>query len=34
MSLHRVEYDYRETQAKMSAAGLPTPLIERLSRGR
>ena len=34
VSFRRVAYDYRQTQAKMSAAGLPTMLIERLSRGR
>ncbi len=29
----RVPYDIRKTQEKMGAAGLPLPLIERLSRG-
>lgn len=29
----RVAYDLRKTQEKMAAAGLPMPLIERLSRG-
>lgn len=29
----RVEYDIERTQKKMSEAGLPLPLIERLSRG-
>jgi predicted phosphodiesterase len=32
--LHRVAYDIGETQRKMAEAGLPDPLIERLSRGR
>jgi len=32
--LHRVAYDIGETQRKMAEAGLPYPLIERLSRGR
>ncbi len=29
----RVEYNREETQRKMLAAGLPVPLIERLSKG-
>ncbi len=31
---HRTEYDVAQTQRKMTAAGLPQPLIDRLSQGR
>ncbi len=34
IAFHRVEYDIKATQRKMEAAGLPRPLIERLSHGR
>jgi diadenosine tetraphosphatase ApaH/serine/threonine PP2A family protein phosphatase len=34
VTLHRLEYDIAATQAKMEAADLPRPLIERLSVGR
>jgi len=34
LSFHRVEYDIRRTQAEMRKAGLPDPLVDRLSRGR
>ena len=33
-SLHRVEYNIAQVQEKMTKAGLPEPLIERLSYGR
>jgi len=34
LEMYRVEYPIAETQAKMAAAGLPDPLIRRLSMGR
>jgi predicted phosphodiesterase len=34
LSFHRVEYDFRRTQAKVVAAGLPSFLAERLALGR
>ncbi len=34
LSFHRVAYDIAATQALMREAGLPAPLIDRLSRGR
>ena len=34
LDLHRVEYPIAATQQKMSAAGLPEPLIRRLAAGR
>jgi predicted phosphodiesterase len=33
VTMYRVAYDVAETQKKMGKAGLPSPLIERLSRG-
>lgn len=33
VNLHRIAYDVEKTQDKMRRAGLPMPLIERLSRG-
>jgi len=34
MTIHRVEYPYRRTQQKILAAGLPSPLADRLALGR
>ncbi len=34
MAIHRVAYDYGKTQAKIRAAGLPSPLADRLALGR
>jgi predicted phosphodiesterase len=34
MTIHRVAYDYGKTQAKIRAAGLPSPLADRLALGR
>jgi predicted phosphodiesterase len=34
LAIHRVEYKYQRTQRKIRAAGLPSPLADRLSLGR
>jgi hypothetical protein len=34
MTIYRVAYAYEKTQAKIRAAGLPSPLADRLALGR
>jgi diadenosine tetraphosphatase ApaH/serine/threonine PP2A family protein phosphatase len=34
MTIYRVAYPYEKTQAKIRAAGLPSPLADRLALGR